>query len=118
MSARRLPSSLAAALTLVLIAPAGHAGQRRVNVGVGPGGIQFGPASVTLNQNDHVTWVWSGGGHSVTNGLDPGAPGAGTIFDSGLLNGSTQSFSWKVDRIGNVPYYCVPHVLSGMTGTP
>ena len=115
MSARRLPSSLAAALTLVLIAPAGHAGQRRVNVGVM--GTNFAPQAQTLNLGDHVTWVWAGGGHTVTNGLNPGAPGAGTIFDSGLLNGSTQSFSWKVDRIGNVPYYCVPHVLSGMTGT-
>jgi plastocyanin len=118
MNASRIRPPLAAAAIALLLAPAAYPGQRRVDVGVGVGNIQYGPQTPTLNLGDQVTWVWVTGGHTVTNGIDPiSDPNAGTIFDSGFLNGSTQSFSWKADRTGNVPFYCDPHWSFGMTGT-
>jgi plastocyanin len=118
MKASRFRLPIAAASITLLLAPDAYAGQRRVDVGVGGGSIQFGPQTQTLNINDHVTWVWVTGGHTVTNGSDPlSDPNAGTIFDSGFLSGGTQSFSWKADRTGSVPFYCDPHFSFGMTGT-
>jgi plastocyanin len=74
----------------------------------------FTPSSVTLNVGDEVTWVWLGGHHSVTSGVGCDAPIG--LFDSGSI--STGAFSWRADRPGVVPYYCVPHcsyMLGGLT---
>jgi plastocyanin len=117
MKARSLRWLLAAVpISLLLLALGANAGQRRVDVGAS-GGFSFGPPAQTLNNGDQVTWVWVGGGHSVTNGTDPALPGAGTIFNSNVLNGTPNAFTWKADRAGSVPYYCDPHFAFGMTGS-
>lgn len=116
MRAMRLRLRLAAMVVLLLLATGANAGQRRVNVGFG--GNNFAPGTVTLNLGDHVTWVWVGGGHTVTNGFDRDPiidPNQGQIFDSQFLNGANQAFSWQSDAPGNIPYYCDPH-FPGMTG--
>jgi len=116
MRARGFRVPLAAAsISLLVLALCAQAGQRRVDVG--SGGFSFAPATQTLNNGDQVTWVWVGGGHTVTNGTDPALdPNAGLIFNSDFLNGTPNAFSWKADRTGPVPFYCDPHFSFGMTG--
>ena len=105
-----------AAAVLLLSALAADAGQRRVDVGFG--GNNFVPQFDTpLNNGDHVTFVWAGGGHTATSGTDPGDPNAGSLFDSGFLSGAGQAFTWKANQTGTIPFYCDPHVGFGMTGS-
>ena len=116
MKARRLRVALvAASISLVVPALCVNAGQRRVDVG--SGGFSFAPTAQTLNNGDQVTWVWVGGGHTVTNGTGPADPNAGLTFNSSFLSGTPNAFTWKADRTGNVAYYCDPHFSFGMTGT-
>ena len=110
---RSLPATsipfLLLAAGLMVLAPGADAGQRRVEVGFG--GNNFQPDLQTLNLNDHVTWVWVTGLHTVTNGSDPSDPNLGQDFDSGFLNGTTtpQALSWQCDVLGTIPYFCQPH---------
>ena len=106
---------LAAGAISFLLTTVANAGQRRVEVGFG--GNFFSPSNTTLNVGDHVTWVWAGGGHTVTNGTDPTDPNAGQDFDSGFLNGANQAMTWHCDVLGTIPYYCDPHRTQGMTGS-
>jgi hypothetical protein len=77
---------------------------------VGFGGFAFRTNPATLNTGDHVTFVWSTGFHSATNGTDPvNDPEAGQIFDSGILNNASDAFTWKSDELGTIPYFCGPH---------
>jgi plastocyanin len=104
----------ATALALLLAHPA-LAGEVRVNLS----GMSFTPATITVNQGDHVVWVWQGGTHSVTSGTDGSGAGDG-IFNSGATpsgtGGANTAFSWKADRLGATPYYCVIH-YPDMVGT-
>jgi plastocyanin len=114
MNAKRW--SLGLALCSLWIVSTSNAGQRRVDVGFG--GLTFAPATATLNLHDQVTFVWVVAGHSVTNGTDPNPindPNEGTIFDTGVLSSLPAAFSWKADRTGAVPYFCIPHFSFGMT---
>ena len=114
MNAKRW--SLGLALCSLWIVSTSNAGQRRVDVGFG--GLTFAPGTATLNLGDQVTFVWVGGGHSVTNGTNPNPiidPNEGTIFDTGVHSSLPAAFTWKADRTGAVPYFCIPHFGSGMT---
>jgi plastocyanin len=97
----------AAALALGLAASVAHAGQVRINA---TGGNAFSPANVSLNQGDHVVWVWVGGSHTVTSGTDGSGTGDG-LFDSHTSSfGSTNArFTWKSTVTGTRDYYCEPH---------
>lgn len=103
----------------VLFASIARAGQVRVDVG--SGGNFFTPATIQLNQGDHVVWMWIAGGHTTTSGTVTGGIGTPNgIWDSGTMTLTTTvkpAFTWKSDRTGNVPYYCAPHANFGMVGT-
>jgi len=100
-----------AALTIVFALSSGRveAGQIRIDVASN----LFVPNIGSLNLGDQVAWVWvPGSSHSVTQG--PGCDDSNAIFDSGL--GANQEFSWKSDRTGSIPYFCIAHCGFGMTG--
>ena len=78
-------------------------------------GITFTPDDITITVGDMVEWIWSGGSHTVTSGVDGADPGAGDLFDATLSSSST-SFSYMFDTVGEYPYFCRPHVGLGMTG--
>jgi plastocyanin len=78
-------------------------------------GLTFVPASLTIETGDTVEWVWTGGFHTVTNGLSPSAPDVGTLFDETLSSGATL-VTYMFDTNGVYPYFCRPHFGLGMTG--
>jgi plastocyanin len=65
----------------------------------------FSPAAVTINLNDSVKWNWSSSfQHSTT---DSG------VWDSGLHNGSTFTYTRQFTSAGNFPYVCSLHLFAG-----
>jgi plastocyanin len=107
--------SIVAALSAPLLA---QAGQVRVTVG-GVSNV-FDPQTVTVNEGDHVCWVWTGGFHGVTSGT-PGDCMPDGAFDSGNRNTSAifgAGFSFRFTTADpDIDYYCEPHCFEGMVGT-
>jgi plastocyanin len=76
----------------------------------------FVPNDLAIEVGDTVEWIWTGGGHTVTNGVHPDSAGTGDLFDA-PLNVISPTFSFTFTAAGDVPYFCTPHFLFGMTGT-
>lgn len=107
---RLLAQSTVCALLVTAMSSPSRGGQHRIDVGPGAT-TTFSPSSKNLNIGDQVVWVWLTGTHSVTSGSPCSSS---PIFNSGTLPGAR--FSWKSDRTGAVPYFCVPH-CPDMTGS-
>jgi len=77
-------------------------------------GISFLPGDLTVEEGTTVTWTNDSSViHTVTSGTD------GThddIFDSGDV-GPNEEFLYTFNEVGTFPYFCIPHVNQGMTGT-
>jgi plastocyanin len=78
-------------------------------------GFSFVPDSLTISVGDTVEWVWTGGIHTVTNGLDAVDPEAGTLFDADLTMASPLA-THTFEAVGVVPYFCRPHDALGQNG--
>jgi plastocyanin len=116
--------ALGALAALALLAPVAHAAQVRVEVF----NFAYAPRAANLNPGDHVTWIWTGGTHTVTQGdsasLSIGAFNTGNRASSAGTN--TAAFSWRFPSAGTTLYYCIPHapemagrvIVSGATGLP
>ena len=77
-------------------------------------GISFVPGNLTVTVGTTVTWTNDSSViHTVTSGTDGTHDG---IFNSGDV-GPDEEFSYTFNEVGSYPYYCIPHVNSGMTGT-
>jgi len=104
---------LALAATLVaLLAPVSSATLHIVN----QIGTTFDPPSVPIVEGDTVRWVWSAGGHTVTNGTGAVDPNAGVLFDA-TLDTFNPTFEYVFMTAGTYPYFCRPHELFDMKGT-
>lgn len=116
MSLRIHRSLVLCTLALLAFASPSLAGQVRVDAGAG-GGFSFAPATVTLNQGDHVVWVWVQGGHNVVSGDACTSDG---FFLTNIMNKSTTvhpAFSWKSNMLSpGLNYFCEPH-CPGMEAT-
>ena len=115
MNPKKLLSLPAATLLTLALAPAGDAGQKRVDVG--NGGSFFALRDAPINLGDHVAWVLVNGGHTVTSGLGNSDPEVGLLFDASLGIGSGAAFSWRCNLLTRVRYFCRPHVNDGMFGS-
>lgn len=74
----------------------------------------FTPSSIEVEVGTTVTWVnESSVVHTVTSGTNGEHDGE---FDSGNV-GPGEEYSYQFDEVGEYPYYCIPHVNNGMTGT-
>ncbi len=63
---------------------------------------RFEPAEITVPAGTTVTWEWKGTDkHSVT--ADNGS------FDSGIKQGSGQTWQYRFAAKGEFPYSCTPH---------
>ncbi|WP_340106973.1 cupredoxin domain-containing protein [Rhodohalobacter sp. 8-1] len=77
-------------------------------------GISFVPANLTVEVGTTVTWTNNSNViHTVTSGTDGNHDG---LFDSGNVAANEQ-FSYTFNETGTYPYFCIPHVNQGMTGT-
>jgi plastocyanin len=79
-------------------------------------GFAFSPGDIQINVGDSVQWVWTGGFHTVTNGLNLSDPALATLFDA-PLDSAHPTFSHTFTSPGTVPFFCRPHLLIGMTGS-
>lgn len=101
-------------LALFLVVPA-HAENAFVQL---VAGFIFDPAEVTINVGESVTWVnTSGDVHSTSNGTGFEDPEWGTLWDYWFFNGPDETFVRTFDTPGVYPYFCVPHIGLGMTGS-
>jgi plastocyanin len=73
----------------------------------------FDPAEVMAVAGDTVRWIWEGGSHTVTSGSDCTPDG---LFDEPLTAASPLYEHTFDGPVGTMPYFCIPHCLSGMTG--
>ena len=65
----------------------------------------FNPATVAIDVNDSVKWVWNCSfQHSTTD-----TP----LWDSGLHSGTTFTFTRQFTSSGNFPYICSLHLFAG-----
>lgn len=81
---------------------------------VGMGSQTFSPANIEVEVGTTVTWTnGSSVVHTVTSGTDGEHDDK---FDSGNLSPG-ESFSYTFDEAGSYPYFCIPHVNLGMTGS-
>lgn len=77
-------------------------------------GISFVPGDLTVEVGTTVTWTnESNVIHTVTSGTNGTHDGE---FNSGDIE-TDEEFSYTFDEVGTFPYYCIPHVNQGMTGT-
>jgi plastocyanin len=105
----------AVAWAILTVSASGIAGAATVMVQVAPGGdLSFSPFSVSINPGDTVQWVWKSKAmpHSVTSGN--GASNG--LFDSGVQQSNTFTFSHTFPTAGTFPYFCTVHPLF-MKGT-
>jgi plastocyanin len=76
--------------------------------------VSFSPAELHVFPGDTIVWTYvTGYPHTVTSGSN--CTGSG-LFDS-PLEWETPTFTWQVpaDASGEIPYFCSPHCMSGMT---
>lgn len=97
---------LSAALVLALTAPAQGADHQVVL-----GGFTFTPSRLTVQAGDTVTWLNTGGIHSVT--AEDGSFSSG---DAAPNDDPRWPFTHRFDRPGVFPYVCIPHEFLNMRG--
>jgi hypothetical protein len=71
----------------------------------------FTPRTVNLNPGDHVTWIWMGGTHTVTQGDSSitSITGFNTGNRASSAGSNTSAFSFRFPSAGTTLYYCMPH---------
>lgn len=77
-------------------------------------GLTFSPSTLQVTAGTTVTWKnTTSVVHTVTSGTGGNHNG---LFDSGNMQPGAE-FSFTFSEAGTYPYYCIPHLNSGMTGT-
>jgi plastocyanin len=74
----------------------------------------FAPGTLTVQTGTTVTWInTSNEVHTVTSGSDGEHD---DLFNSGNMNPDDE-FEFTFEDEGTFPYFCIPHLNMGMTGT-
>ena len=77
-------------------------------------GHSFTPGNLEVEVGTTVTWTnQTDEVHTVTSGEDGEHDGE---FNSGDVDPG-ETYSYEFTETGEFPYYCIPHVNAGMTGT-
>jgi plastocyanin len=82
----------------------------------------FSPPTLAVRAGDTVRWVWEADGHTVTSGSGGNADDLFCSPSDGQCAGSPTSragstYDHRFTTPGTFPYFCRPHVGSGMIGT-
>jgi plastocyanin len=97
----------------------GHNGNGNGNGEPGPNEVTmtastFTPQNLEITAGTTVTWSnTSSEVHTVTSGSGGQHDG---MFNSGNIAPGGE-FTFHFTEVGNFPYYCIPHLAAGMTGT-
>jgi plastocyanin len=75
----------------------------------------YSPDELTIHVGDTVEWHWSSLAHTVTSGTGAADPEAGDLFDE-PLDVTAPIVSYTFTTAGDVPFFCRPHEVMGMTG--
>ena len=67
--------------------------------------FQFSPATINANVGDTIQWVWVSGFHTTTS---TAVPDGATAWDA-PIQGSGQTFSYKLTVAGTYSYLCSVH---------
>ena len=102
-----MPQRALASILLFSLSVAASAADHQVVMG----GLTFSPSRLEVQVGDTVTWVNTGGTHSVTAEDGSFASGDAASDDSPVW-----PFTYRFDRPGLFPYFCIPHGLHGMRG--
>jgi len=111
--------------TLALLAWIAVPAQAATNHTITQSGFSFSPNALNIAYGDTVTWVWTGGAHTVTSGTDPSDPNAAALFCVNLgttvvsshCSNTATVFQYVFTTVGMTPFHCEPHYFFGMTGT-
>ncbi|HVE63678.1 MAG TPA: plastocyanin/azurin family copper-binding protein [Mycobacteriales bacterium] len=111
----------AAVLALPLLAGSVALTATAVSAQGAPAGVQatnalkFEPASLTVPVGTEVTWTNEGIFHTVTGGAD-GTEDPSSPIGNGTLADASSTYAVTFDKPGTFPYFCQPHISSGMKG--
>lgn len=75
----------------------------------------FSPSTLTINQNDIVTWTCTQGTHNVNGTKTTFADNPSSFGNS--VSSATWTYSFTFTVTGQYNYHCDPHAQMGMTGT-
>jgi plastocyanin len=113
---KRYPFLLAVAVFFLLLS---FASLKAANytVVMGPSGLTFTPAAITVGQGDTVTWTNAASfQHTATSGAPAGTSDG--LWDTGSMNGHTvKSVTFTDFATNTYPYYCTFHFTLGMVGS-
>src|SRR5262245_19302844 len=98
-------------IVLILLPLLGAPDVRAENHTVLAGNFAFSPSRLVIQAGDTVTWVNTGGLHSVL-----ADDGGFTSGDAAPADAPNWPFVHRFDRPGIFPYVCVPHEFHGMRG--
>ena len=120
-----VPSLALAAALATMAAPEAQAVEPGVDIAsprvaittVDAATLMFHPASIVVEQNDHVRWRWTGGAHNTTSATTTSSCLASGLWSS-ALNSLTTVFTrqFTEDAPATVPFFCSPHCGLGMRG--
>ncbi len=88
---------------------------------MGPQGLTFAPATLTIRSGDTVHWVFASDGHNVVSGSN-GTPDGKFCSPNDVncrnatLSGAGATYDHTFATPGRFPYFCAPHFAVGMTG--
>lgn len=80
---------------------------------IGVDALWFAPAQVTAKSGDTISFVWISGFHTATSGSNCQADGR---FNFSIGGPGTYQYVIPNEFAGPIPFFCIPHCGSGMTG--
>lgn len=112
----RLAKSAPALIVLALLAISQPPVTAGAEVIITVADYSFEPRNAVVGAGETVTWIWSDGFHTTTNGNGIDDPNGGLLWDSFLFPGQ-KSFSYVFTTPGVYPFFCRFHEALDMKGS-
>ena len=102
------------AATALAVEPGVDIAAPRVAISTADGStFRFVPATIVVEQGDHVRWNRTSGSHTTTSGV----PCTADLLWNSSLNNTTTTFTRQfLETPGVLRFFCSPHCGLGMTG--